>query len=111
MLIRDVAQRAVFSSAKMGKAELCRAGFVYAGLNCFRPGQAHQAHAHAGQDKLYYIVEGLGEATVGQETYAVAAGDLVLAPADVLHSMKNTGTLDLVVLVVLSPPPAVKPVD
>lgn len=108
MLIRDIAQRAVFSPEKMGKAELGRAGFVYAGLNCFLPGQEHKAHAHAGQDKLYYVVEGVGEATVGGETYGVAAGDLVLAPADVLHSMKNTGALALVVLVVLAPPPAAK---
>jgi quercetin dioxygenase-like cupin family protein len=92
----------------MGKAELGRAGFVYAGLNCFLPGQEHQAHAHAGQDKLYYIVEGVGEATVGEETYAVANGDLVLAAADVVHSMKNTGDLPLVVLVILAPPPAAK---
>jgi len=108
MFIGDIAQRAVFSPEKMGKVDLGRAGFVFAGLNCFLPGQEHQAHAHAGQDKLYYVVEGLGEATVGDETYVVAAGDLVLAPADVLHSMKNNGPLALVVLTILAPPPAAK---
>jgi mannose-6-phosphate isomerase-like protein (cupin superfamily) len=108
MLIRDIARQAVFSPDKMGKAELARAGFVYAGLNCFLGGQEHKAHAHAGQDKLYYVVEGLGEATVGDQTYSVAAGDLVVAPADVLHSMRNPGPLPLVVLVILAPPPAAK---
>jgi quercetin dioxygenase-like cupin family protein len=108
MLIRAIAGEAKFSSGKMGKAELCRAGFVYAGLNCFLPGQEHKAHAHAGQDKLYFVLEGTGEATVGEERYDVAAGDLVLAPESVLHSMKNTGAANLVVMVVLTPPPAAR---
>lgn len=105
MLVRNIVSHAAFRPEKMGKAELCRAGLVYAGLNCFLPGQEHQAHAHAGQDKLYYVLEGTGEATVADARYDVAAGDLVLAPEGVLHSMKNTGTANLVVLVILAPPP------
>ena len=105
MLVRDVGSHAAFRPEKMGKAELCRAGLVYAGLNCFLPGQEHAAHAHAGQDKLYYVVEGSGEASVAEDTYAVSAGDLVLAPSGVMHSMKNTGTANLLVMVILTPPP------
>lgn len=106
MLVRNIVSHAAFRPEKMGKAELCRAGLLYAGLNCFLPGQEHQAHAHAGQDKLYYVLEGAGEATVAEESYAVTVGDLVLAPEGVMHSMKNTGMANLVVLVILAPPPA-----
>ena len=76
-----------------------------AGLNCFEPGQEHKLHVHAGQDKLYIVLEGTGEATVGTETQSLVAGDAAFASADVPHSMRNTGTGRLIVMVILAPPP------
>lgn len=105
MIIRNAVSRAVFNPDKMGKATLASAERLYAGLNCFSPGQEHKAHFHADQDKLYYVIEGTGEAMTGDETSAVAAGDIVLAPAGVVHSMRNTGEAPLIVLIVFSPPP------
>ncbi len=106
MILRDIAARAVINPEKMGKVSLASGHHLYAGLNCFAPGQQHQAHIHADQDKLYYVVQGKGEASVGDESSTVTSGDLVLAPAGVIHSMKNSGTDDLIVMVVFSPPPA-----
>lgn len=105
MIVRNVADRAAYSPEKMGKVTLAGADRLHAGLNCFLPGQEHKAHVHADQDKLYYVVDGDGEATVGAESGAVTAGDLVLAPAGVPHSMKNAGDAPLLVLVIFSPPP------
>lgn len=105
MILRDIAARAVINPEKMGKVSLASGHHLYAGLNCLAPGQRHQAHIHADQDKLYYVVQGHGEAGVGDETSAVSAGDLVLAPAGVIHSLKNSGSDDLIVMVVFSPPP------
>lgn len=90
----------------MTKIDLCAGAHLFAGLNCFEAFQEHAAHVHAAQDKLYYVLEGAGEAVVGEERSAVAAGDLVLAPAGVSHSMRNPGPARLVVLVVFAPPPA-----
>lgn len=106
MVLANIAARAAFAEERMGKAELAAGAHLYAGLNCFRPGQEHASHVHPGQDKLYYILEGGGEAQVGPERRAVRAGDLVLAPAGVAHAMRNTGSQPLVVLVVFAPPPA-----
>ena len=106
MIIHNVKSRAAFSAEKMGKVSLAAGEHLYAGLNCFSPGQEHKAHIHADQDKLYYVLHGAGEAMVGDESSAVAAGDLVLAPAGVLHSMRNTGAAPFTVLVVFAPPPA-----
>lgn len=108
MIIRQVAERAEFPADKMGKVRLAAGEFLYAGLNCFAPGQEHKAHTHADQDKLYYVVQGSGEASLGDKTAAVEAGDLVLAPAGVLHGMRNTSDAPLIVLTLFAPPPKAK---
>jgi quercetin dioxygenase-like cupin family protein len=105
MILRNAARLAEFNAEKMGKVPLGSGERLYAGLNCFAPGQEHTAHTHADQDKLYIVLEGSGEATVGEERSEVGPGDVVLAPAGVAHGMKNAGTGPLVVLVVFAPPP------
>jgi mannose-6-phosphate isomerase-like protein (cupin superfamily) len=92
----------------MGKAELLRGDFVFAGLNCFEPGQDHALHTHAGQDKLYYVVEGQGIVLVGDAETAISAGDLVLAKADEPHALRNPGPERLIVMAIMAPPPAAK---
>jgi len=79
---------------------------MFAGLNCFEPGQEHAAHAHAGQDKLYVVLEGEAEIQVGEDTQLVSAGGGAFAPSGVMHSVRNRGEKRLVVLAVLAPPPA-----
>ena len=105
MIIKRAADLARFSSEKMGKVDLARGETLFAGLNCFEPGQEHAAHAHAGQDKLYIVLEGDAEIHVGEEQAMVSAGAAAFAPSGVLHSIKNTGTTRLVVMAVLAPPP------
>lgn len=109
MIVRGISSHASFSRSKMGKSELLRGGQVFAGLNCFLPGQVHSLHSHAGQDKLYLILEGQGNVTVGSETDLVEAGDLVLAREGVAHALENPGPGKLVVLAVMAPPPGPKP--
>jgi len=89
----------------MGKINVVRGDSLFAGLNCFEPGQEHAAHAHVGQDKLYIVLEGSGMVQIGEQTELLSAGDVALAPAGVVHSIKNTGTVRLVVMAVLAPPP------
>jgi quercetin dioxygenase-like cupin family protein len=105
MLLRQIVLLANFSPERMGKVSLAAGEHLYAGLNCFLPGQEHAAHVHADQDKLYYVLSGGGEVTVGEETHAVSEGDLVLAPAGVAHGLKNTGAVPMVALVVFAPRP------
>lgn len=105
VILRGIAGKAWFQSEKMGKVSLAAGEHLYAGLNCFESGQEHKAHVHAGQDKMYMVLEGTGEAMVGEATETVAPGDLILATAGVVHSLRNTGPARLVVLVVFGPPP------
>ena len=105
MIVRHIERLAEFDAGRMGKVSLASGGYLYAGLNCFLPGQEHAAHVHADQDKLYFVLSGSGDAQVGDETHEVSRGDLVLAPAGVPHGLKNTGLEPLVVMVVFAPPP------
>ena len=105
MILKHAAAQAVFSTEKMGKVSLGAGEHLYAGLNCFEPGQQHAAHVHADQDKLYVVLRGSGEAIVGEETAAVTVGDVVLAPAGVPHGLRNSSAERFVVLVVFGPPP------
>ncbi|MCC7343014.1 MAG: cupin domain-containing protein [Bryobacterales bacterium] len=105
MRIPNILERAEFRSGKMGKCDLARGEKLSAGLNCFEAGQEHKAHVHEGQDKLYYVLEGSGKLTIGEDRSHFQAGDLALAPAGVEHSLRNDGPGKLVVLVVFAPPP------
>jgi quercetin dioxygenase-like cupin family protein len=109
MFLRKISSRAKFNPDKMGKSNLAQGEFLFAGLNSFEPGQEHAAHAHAGQDKLYVVLEGSGAVEIGEETQVLSAGDAAFAPAGVMHSIRNTGTERLVVMAVLSPPPQSAP--
>jgi quercetin dioxygenase-like cupin family protein len=75
-------------------------------VNAFEPGQAHALHAHAGMDKVYHVIAGEGEFLLEGEAQPMRAGDLLVAPADVPHGVRNTGAGRLIVLAVLAPGPA-----
>ena len=105
MIIRQAARRAEFRADKMGKSDLGRGDHLFTGLNSFEPGQQHEPHSHCDRDKLYVVLEGQGEVTIGDESSPVDPGDIAIAPAGVVHSMRNPGPERLVALIVMSPPP------
>jgi mannose-6-phosphate isomerase-like protein (cupin superfamily) len=90
---------------RMYKSTLFESPRLLLGLNCLEPGQGDRVHTHAEQDKFYFVVEGDGEFTVGEETFHAAAGLTVLAPAGVSHGVRNTGGQRLVILMGLTPWP------
>ena len=105
MIVKNSVEHARFNGRKMGKSDLARGKHLFAGLNSFEPGQQHAPHAHCNRDKLYLVMQGRGELTIADQTTTVAPGDLALAAADVVHSLRNPGPDRLVVLVVMGPPP------
>ncbi len=100
----DTAGRAHFDAAKATKADLARGAQLFAGLNCFEPGQSQPLHAHAGADKFYLVLSGKARMTVGDETHVAEAGSFVWAPADVPHGV-DAALERTVMLVAIAPPP------
>ncbi len=90
-------------AGKFFKSTLFESPRLLLGLNCLEPGQAHQAHTHAGQDKFYYVVEGEGAFTVGDEAQTAGAGSVIWAPGGVEHGVANNGSARLVVLMGIAP--------
>ncbi len=106
MIVRSAASRAEFQPGKMGKVDLLASGNIFAGLNCFEPGQKHSLHSHPGRDKLYYVLKGEGEVTVGAAVERIVPGDLVLAKSNEPHALFNPGPDRLIVMAVIAPPPS-----
>lgn len=102
------ADHAVYSDAKMGKTTLFQSARLLVGLNAFEPGQEHRLHAHAGMDKVYQVVEGNGLFLLEDEELQMSAGDLLVAPEDIPHGVRNTGEGRLLVLAILAPAPTPK---
>ncbi|MEW5961135.1 MAG: cupin domain-containing protein [Chloroflexota bacterium] len=90
---------------KFYKTTLFQGDHLLIGLNCLEPGQVQPVHEHADQDKFYYVIEGTGEFTVGEQLTSVGAGHVVWAEAGVPHGVENKGPARLIVLVGIAPPP------
>ena len=105
MFVKNAVAHAQFHPERMGKSDLCRGEFLFAGLNAFEPGQQNAAHTHDSQDKLYYVLQGSGLVRIGEEAATLHAGDAALAPAGVVHSILNSGAEKLIVMAVMAPPP------
>jgi len=72
-------------------------------LLCFEPKQSVPLHKHPQGDEYFYVIQGEGKFTLGNEETEVEAGCMVKAPARVLHQWKN-GSKRLVLLSVLIHP-------
>ena len=67
------------------------------------PGAAVGRHHHLETEEIYYILRGEGRMTVGTETRDVSAGDAVLVPRRSAHTLENTGTEPMTILLVCGP--------
>ena len=63
-------------------------------------------HRHTTQWELYYVLEGKGRYFDGNQWQEIGAGHAVLAPPEENHQIENTGTSDLIFLVVADMPQA-----
>lgn len=73
------------------------------------PGGTCTLHVHTGKTETWLVVEGTGEARIGEEAVAIRPGDVMVTAPGTPHGMMNTGTTPLafVNIVALSGPDAV----
>ena len=67
------------------------------------PGKTVPRHHHEVLEEIYYILQGSGEMTVGDETESVSSGDAIFIPKNQVHSLTNTGDEDMKLLLVCGP--------
>jgi quercetin dioxygenase-like cupin family protein len=78
---------------------------MFCDIYCFEPGQEQASHKHANNDKVYYVLEGRGTFSVGDEETEGGPGMAILCPPGIAHGVANTGGERLVVLVFMAPHP------
>jgi len=67
------------------------------------PGCAVTPHHHRDIEEIYYLVSGRGLMTVGDEIQEVNAGDAVYVPRGHRHTLQNTGTETIKLILVCGP--------
>jgi len=67
------------------------------------PGVQTRLHALIDTTERYLIQSGTGMATIAGETRRLAAGDVVVIPADCPQQIRNDGEQDLVFLAICTP--------
>jgi mannose-6-phosphate isomerase-like protein (cupin superfamily) len=65
------------------------------------PGSSIGEHDHTDEDEIYIIQKGRGVMTDGAKEITVEAGDAILTGQGASHSIRNTGTEDLVVTAII----------
>ena len=103
---RSFADAVAFSEEKMKKNALFDSPHLYYDLYCLLPGQAQKVHAHEGSDKIYYVIEGTGRFTVGDEETDLDRGNAVIARSGEPHGVRNETQENLVLLVTMAPRPS-----
>jgi mannose-6-phosphate isomerase-like protein (cupin superfamily) len=105
METRNVQAERCFSAEKMQKVNLFETERMFADIYCLEPGQAQKPHAHSGADKVYFVLEGTGRFHIGGDDRELGPDQIVLAPADVEHGVRNESQSRLVLLVFMAPNP------
>jgi quercetin dioxygenase-like cupin family protein len=73
-------------------------------LTKFGPGGGSPPHSHT-YNHAFYFLQGTGSVRIDEQTWQIKPGTFVGVPAHKQHSVTNTGTEDLVFLVIYDPPP------
>jgi quercetin dioxygenase-like cupin family protein len=108
METKNVKAEQRFSSEKMQKVGLFETGNMFTDIYCLEPGQEQKIHAHKGADKIYFVLEGTGRFHIGGQEQDLSADQIVLAPEDVEHGVRNASDERVVLLVMMAPNPNVK---
>ena len=72
-------------------------------LGLMRPGKGSGVHTDP-YNHAFYFLQGTGELQIGEERWSLQPGTIVKIPAGKVHGFSNTGSDDLVFLVIYDPP-------
>lgn len=92
----------------VGIGSVCVSGADTGGAYCLlevnlAPGIGVPRHTHTREDETYYVTSGELEVIVGDETFVLYAGDTLMAPRDIPHQLRNSGSTTNHYLLVFSP--------
>ncbi len=104
-LVKSISEYEGVNFEKFHKATLFRSNAILLGVNCLEAGQVQKAHDHVDQDKFYYVTEGNGRFQLNDQFIEATTGQVIIAPAGVVHGVENVGNGRLTLLVGITPAP------
>lgn len=105
MQLADVNALKEFSKEKFVKKVVIASEKGVMNLLCYEAQQELPLHRHEASDEFFYVLEGEGLFSVGEEKLVVKAGIACVAPCGVMHGIKNSGKARLAVLSLQAPKP------
>jgi len=67
------------------------------------PGKSTPVHVHSKEDELFYVLDGIFNVQVGEQSFEAARGWFGLGPRHVPHSFEAVGTSPATMLVIVTP--------
>lgn len=67
------------------------------------PGMSVPRHMHTREDEVYHVLSGELEVALGEKVFILTEGDTLLAPRDIPHQLRNSGSVENQYLLVFSP--------
>lgn len=104
-VFKDARAAVAFGAEKMKKVNLFDSERMFCDVYGLRPGQEQTAHAHAGSDKVYVVLDGVGRFRIDEDEREAGPGYAVWAPAGARHAVRNPGPGHLALLVFMAPKP------
>jgi mannose-6-phosphate isomerase-like protein (cupin superfamily) len=71
---------------------------------CLKPGEDIGLEVHNTVDQFFRVEQGVGQATLNGEVTELSDGTALIVPAGVEHNLSNTGSTELKLYTVYSPP-------
>jgi quercetin dioxygenase-like cupin family protein len=105
MIHTTLREHIAFRTDRFYKGTLFASEHMLVGIDCLVPQQEQAPHLHRGHDKMYFVHAGTAFFTIGDESVTARAGDVILAPADTMHAVKNIGDDALIMLIAMAPFP------
>ncbi len=78
-------------------------GILFFAFALLKPGKVLESHVDP-YEEIYYLLQGQGMMTVGDEQQKVSAGDAIWLPYGVPHSLANDGDEDCIIVVAAAMP-------
>jgi quercetin dioxygenase-like cupin family protein len=92
----------------VGLGSVCLGGADTGGAYCLlevslAPGIGVPRHTHTHEDESYYVTSGELEVIVGDQVFVLKEGDILMAPRNIPHELRNSGSTTNHYLLVFSP--------
>jgi len=102
----DAFESCAFSDEKMAKVNLFESSRMFCDVYGLEPGQVQKAHVHDDNDKIYCVMSGTCQVTIGDEERLLRTGQVAVAAAGVVHGLENIGSERTTLVVVMAPHPS-----